>query len=154
LIDSPGERKTFIVDRFLRGRRHQSRLAVSSLLVGILAVVGCGRSNLHRVAGRVSFADGSPVKAGRVVVEYGDGRSAWGSVKSDGSFTIGTQREGDGMRAGTFRVTVKDAIVPVEKGEPGEFKAIVHKRFADPATSGLEFTVPEKTVWEIVVEKP
>ena len=56
------------------------------------------------------------------------------------------------MRAGTYRVVVKDAMVPGE--EPGTFRSIVHSRFADPATSGLEFTVPDQTTWNIVVEKP
>jgi hypothetical protein len=58
------------------------------------------------------------------------------------------------MRPGTYRAAVKDAYVEVKKNVETVSEPLVHKRFADPATSGLEFTVPDKTVWEIVVEKP
>jgi hypothetical protein len=126
--------------------------SVICVIVGLVA--GCGRSDLHRVSGQVSFGDGSPLSVGRVVVSYEDGSSSWGRIQKDGSFRVGTKKDGDGMRGGTYRVAVKDAIVPTENGEPGGFKQIVHPRFADPATSGLEFTVPDQTTWNIVVEKP
>jgi hypothetical protein len=128
---------------------------IRSVIFSVLVVVaGCSNSDLHRVSGQVTFGDGSPVTVGRIVVSYDDGSSSWGRVQKDGSFRVGTKIDGDGMRGGTFRVAVKDAIVPTENGEPGGFKQIVHSRFADPATSGLEFTVPDQTTWNIVVEKP
>lgn len=126
-----------------------------AVICGILVIAaGCGRSDLHRVSGQVTFGDGSPLTVGRVVVSYDDGSSSWGRVQKDGSFRVGTKKNNDGMRGGTYRVAVKDALLPTENGEPGEFKQIVHPRFADPATSGLEFTVPDQTNWAIVVEKP
>jgi hypothetical protein len=126
-----------------------------ALFVATVCLPACGRSGLHPVRGRVSFADGAPVPTGRVVVSYGDGTASWGSINPDGSFAVGTLKQSDGMRPGTYRVAVKDAFVEVEK-KVGEKVSVplVHKRFADPATSGLEFKVPDKTVWEIVVEKP
>lgn len=42
----------------------------------------------------------------------------------------------------------------LEKNGETVSEPLVHKRFADPATSGLEFEVPKQTKWEIVVEKP
>ena len=42
----------------------------------------------------------------------------------------------------------------VEKNGETVSEPLVHKRFADPATSGLEFEVPKQTKWEIIVEKP
>lgn len=122
--------------------------------LAVIAVAGCGRSDLYPVRGRVAFADGSPLPTGRVVVRYGDGKASWGSIQPDGSFSVGTLKQSDGMRAGTYRVAVKDAYVEVLRNGETVSEPLVHKRFADPATSGLEFTVPEKTVWEIVVEKP
>jgi hypothetical protein len=122
--------------------------------VAVVAVAGCGRSGLHPVRGRVSFADGSPLLTGRVVVSYGDGTASSGSINPDGTFRVGTLKQSDGMRPGTYRVAVKDAYVEVQKNGETVSEPLIHKRFADPATSGLEFTVPEKTVWEIVVEKP
>jgi hypothetical protein len=137
--------------RFL-ARRKMIPLLRSLLCVTLFIAAGCGRSDLHRVSGRVAFSNGDPVSTGRVVVDYNDGKGAWGLIKTDGSFSVGTLKESDGMRAGTYRVVVKDAMVPGE--EPGTFRSIVHPRFADPTTSGLEFTVPDQTTWNIVVEKP
>lgn len=125
-----------------------------AIVVAAFYLSACGRSGLHTVRGRVSFADGVPVPTGRIVVSYGDGKASWGSIKPDGSFAVGTLKQSDGMRPGTYRVAVKDAYVEEEKNGEKVSVPLVHKRFADPATSGLEFTVPDKTVWEIVVEKP
>jgi hypothetical protein len=122
--------------------------------LAVIAVAGCGRSGLHPVRGRVAFADGAPVPTGRVVVSYGDGKASWGSINPDGTFRLGTLKQSDGMRPGTYRVAVKDAYVEVQKNGETVSEPLIHKRFADPATSGLEFTVPDKTVWEIIVEKP
>jgi len=127
--------------------------SIAVTLVALAAVAGCGGPGLHRVQGQVSFPDGSPVTAGRVVIEYGNGRMAVGRIRSDGSFRIGTLTESDGIQAGTFRVAIKDALVP-KSDTSSEFLTIVHSRFADPATSGLEFKVPDQVVWKIVVEKP
>ncbi len=126
----------------------------AAVVAAAVCLPACGRNGLHPVRGRVSFADGSPVPTGRVVVSYGDGKASWGTIKPDGSFSLGTLKQSDGMRAGTCRVAIKDAYVEVEKNGEKISEPLVHKRFADPATSGLEFTVPDKTVWEIVVEKP
>jgi hypothetical protein len=130
------------------------------LLMGVVAVAvglpGCGRTDLHRVSGRVHFADGSPLRYGRVVVDYAGAHkgAAWGSVKRDGTFTIGTLQENDGMRAGTYRVAVKGAVVPLASGENSTGAELIHSRFSDPQTSGLSFEVPKQTKWDIVVEKP
>ncbi len=128
-------------------------ITVAISLAALVAMAGCGSRGLHRVSGKVSFPDGSPCVAGRVVVDYGNGRMAVGRIRSDGSFNVGTLTESDGMPAGTFRVAIKDALVP-KSDTSSEFLTIVHSRFADPATSGLEFTVPDQLVWKIVVEKP
>ena len=126
----------------------------AAVVVAAVCLPACGRSGLHPVRGRVSFTDGSPLPTGRVVVNYEDGKASWGSINPDGTFRVGTLKQSDGMRPGTYRVAVKDAYVEVQKNGETVSEPLVHKRFADPATSGLEFTVPEKTVWEIVVEKP
>ena len=124
-----------------------------TVAIALAAVTGCWNRGLHRVSGKVSFPDGSPVTAGRVVIEYGNGRMAVGRIRPDGSFTVGTLTESDGIQAGTFRVAIKDALVP-KSDTSSEFLTLVHSRFADPATSGLEFKVPDQVVWKIVVEKP
>lgn len=137
----------------LAGRRSAGLLRTAVMAIACFLTSGCGPRDLHRVSGSVTYPDESPVIAGRVVIEYGDGTAAVGVIQPDGSFSIGTRRENDGMRAGTYRVAVKDAMVPV--GPQGEnIRVLVHPRFADVATSGLEFSVPEQTTWKIVVAAP
>ncbi len=132
-----------------------SRTALACCFAMVL-LVGCGRSDLYRVKGRVQFPDGTPLSKGRVVVELGGkAGQAWGRVKPDGSFTIGTLKENDGMKAGVVRVAIKDAEVLPNPNDPQDRgRQLVHRRFADPATSGLSFKVPEQTDWKIIVEKP
>jgi hypothetical protein len=131
-----------------------------SVSVGMLALAGCGRRDLHPVSGTVRFPDGSPLTTGRVVLDYGPQayRGGWGYIKPDGTFTIGSLTQTDGVRAGTVRVAI--TLASKADGEPGtdgiitKLKPLIHARFAHPDTSGLSFEIPRQTKWEIVVERP
>jgi hypothetical protein len=135
---------------------HQHAAIKSSfalLAIIIVAAAGCGRSGLVPVSGRVAYADGSPVPLGRVVIESpGGSRGAWGRIKSDGRFTMGTRTERDGVAPGTYRVAILDACTSAGPEGPG--KEFVDARFADFQTSGIEFQVPQQTDWQIRVEPP
>jgi hypothetical protein len=120
----------------------------------VIVIAGCGKSDLHRVSGRVHFPDGAPLTKGRVVVEQsGRPGQAWGRIRADGSFTIGTKTEKDGMLAGGCRVAIKDTEVAPENPSDRIVK-LVDSRFESPATSGLSFEVPKQVTWDIEVEKP
>lgn len=124
-------------------------LAVALTMLGS---AGCGRSNLVRVHGRVAYSDGSPVPVGRVLLDVGGKPTgAWGRLRSDGRFTIGTLKDNDGVAPGTYRVAIVDAAMT---GPDGSGKLLVASQFTDFASSGLEFRVPEQTDWQIVVEPP
>jgi hypothetical protein len=125
-------------------------VACAGMLVGIS---GCRDSGLVRVKGRVTYADGAPVPLGRVIIDAGGKPTgAWGRIKSDGRFTIGTLKENDGVAPGTYRVRIVDASTV--SGPDGPGKIFVAPKFSDFATSGLEFRVPEQTDWQIKVEPP
>jgi hypothetical protein len=133
------------------------RATTGALCLAAIAVLplasGCKRSNLVKVRGRVTDTNGSPIPLGRVVIDSGNSPTgAWGRIKSDGRFTIGTLQENDGMAPGTYRVAILDTSTP--DGPEGPGKQFVDGRFADYATSGLEFRVPEQTDWQITVEPP
>ena len=86
------------------------------------------------------------------MVDYGNHKGAWGSIRKDGSFTIGRFAENDGMEAGTVRVAVKAWR---DSGNPDKAPIpIVDPRFGDVNRSGLQFEVPKQCRWDIVVEKP
>jgi hypothetical protein len=143
-------------------RRPGRRAAVRGLTacLAALAFVGCGRRDLHPVSGTVRFPDGSPLTTGRVVLDYGIGSKygGWGYIKPDGSFTLGSLTQTDGIRAGTVKVAITFAYAGEgDSGSEGtftKFKPLVHPRFENPETSGLSFEIPRQTKWEIVVERP
>jgi hypothetical protein len=140
------------------GRRPHAGLVIVRIAfcfaVVLLAVApGCRRSGLVQVRGRVTYADGSPLPLGRVLIDAGGkATGAWGRIKSDGRFSIGTLKENDGMAPGTYRVAIVDASTPPGSDGPG--KIFVAPKFSDFSTSGLKFRVPEQTTWNITVEPP
>lgn len=135
----------------------RARCAVVAASCGLVLLAGCGKPGMHRVTGRVHFEDGSPLEYGRVIADYGDPDGAWGRIKKDGTFTMGTLTETDGMKAGNVRVYLGQAESPETPTADGSFlpgKPLVHARFTNAATAGLSFEVPKNTKWDILVEKP
>jgi len=127
----------------------------ASLLVAamiLLACTACGRSNLHRVSGRVHFSDGTPLSSGRVAIDFGNGRSARGRINADGTFRMGTLKDRDGMRPGTWQVAILDS--DLLDFATGKVVHRIHDRFKNPKTSGLSFTVPDQMTWDVIVEPP
>jgi hypothetical protein len=90
------------------------QLRFSLLAVGALFLVpcwGCGAgggavTSLVPVKGKVTYK-GRPLTSGVVHFEPdGYGRPATGKLQPDGSYTLGTLKEGDGVVAGEHLVTV------------------------------------------------
>ncbi|MFO0825583.1 MAG: hypothetical protein U0792_21085 [Gemmataceae bacterium] len=130
----------------------------AGLVLGLVLVslVGCAKP-MHPVKGFVHFKDGAPLKAGRVVIDFEDGKTgAWGAIREDGTFEMGTLTPNDGVPPGTYKVYLTSTIEPPPASlGPGYVpKELIHKKFADKETSGIVFQVPQQTTWDIVVEKP
>jgi hypothetical protein len=140
------------MDRLHHGTRAGFGIGV---LVGAMAA-GCGGEGLYPVGGKVSFKDGTPVPGGLVVFEPTNPamkEGARGDIQPDGTFRLGTRKEGDGAREGHYRATV---AVPY-RFEGGGFKPVIHPRFEQLDSSKLEFTVTrdqDKNQFAIVVDKP
>jgi len=79
---------------------------------------GCGAtigqmSPLLPVKGKVTYK-GQPVAKGTIRFQPdGYGRPATGRLQSDGSFVLGTNKEGDGVVAGAHRVSVSGFDKPL-----------------------------------------
>jgi hypothetical protein len=135
------------------GRRWLTMLAALAFLVG---VAGCG-SGRYPVHGRVVYEDGSPVTEGIVIGEKveGDRRvKAQGNVQSDGTFSWGTLRPGDGAEPGKYRVVVMPRAVGEKEASQGVLPA-VERKFSNPQTSGIDFEVkPGTNELDITVTKP
>ena len=116
-------------------RTYWAGLAGLVLLAGL---TGCGR-RLHPVQGQLVWQDGQPATelAGSMVYfESTEHRTiSRSTVQADGRFQLTTERPEargtDGVPPGKHRVYVIDPAPP-----------LVDQRFRNPATSGLEVTVP------------
>jgi hypothetical protein len=79
---------------------------------------GCGVSSgqmspMLAVKGKVTYK-GQPVSKGTVRFEPdGYGRPATGRLQTDGSFVLGTNKEGDGVVAGAHRVSISGFDKPL-----------------------------------------
>jgi hypothetical protein len=128
-------------------------LAVLTVLVGL---TGCG-SGRSAVTGRVTYPDGSPLTEGNVIGQMGEGVGSvtvQGRVKPDGSFSWGTDREGDGAVPGKYRV----AVIPRGLGDAERAQGkqpAVDPKFSNLQTSGIELEVKEgRNKLDITVTRP
>ena len=116
------------------------------VVAGMIAVVfgsalGCGAGK-HPVRGTVALDDGTPVTKGLVVFERFDGGppvSARGEISSNGSFELSTDRPGDGVPAGKYRVLINSMDL---SDIPDEQKRLPYDiKYLKFESSGLEFEV-------------
>jgi len=95
------------------------------------------------VSGKVTY-NGKPVPLGTVVFQANDpnGHNATGAIGSDGSYTLQTEKPGDGA----LLVDYKVSISAIEGGEvaldyvppkPIKPKRLVPEQYENPETSGL-----------------
>lgn len=120
-------------------------IALAALAAAPLA--GCGRSNV-RVEGTVVWADGTPAGelAGSVVQlePPSNGVGARGVIGPDGTFRLSTEREGDGVVPGEYRVCVAEnqaVLGETPEGEVIQAPPKMDPKFADWATSDLTASV-------------
>jgi hypothetical protein len=103
----------------------------------LLLLSGCGAYE-SAVTGKVTI-DGAPLKSGTVAFySTNGGAAAYGSIQSDGSYTIETGASG-GLAAGDYVVTVV-ASTPPQSGFPFG-KLLTPTRYSKVQTSDLKFTI-------------
>jgi len=126
-----------------------------SLSFFLLFLVGCGGG--IGVGGKVVFSDdGSPLTVGTVYFET-DSHSARGDLKPDGTFTIGSLTENDGVpAAGTYRVYIVGAQKPTgqQDGIDEVYEPLIDSKYTSSRTSGITIDVKSsKKDIEIKVER-
>ena len=120
-----------------------------SIVIVFIFVAGCGDSFI-RTGGKVTFDDGSPVPYGAVVFETG-GFMADGRIQPDGTYTLSSLKPGDGLPAGTYKVSISGT----EMDENDKRIEHVDPKFANPATSGLTAEVSKgQSKFDFTVTKP
>jgi len=83
----------------------------SLVIIAVICAVGCSKN--VKVSGKVTYPDGSPVTVGRVTFETPT-FSVSGALKEDGTYTLGTLSEGDGITPGQYKVFIAGAMHRVE----------------------------------------
>lgn len=86
-------------------RTKQSLLTTIAILCCIQLGCGDGRPARVPVSGKV-LIDGQPLAVGAVRFMPEHGRPATGALRSDGSFTLGTFEQDDGVVPGAHAVTI------------------------------------------------
>ncbi|WP_425397316.1 carboxypeptidase-like regulatory domain-containing protein [Aeoliella sp.] len=127
------------------------RLAIPTLLLGILTCVGC--SDRAYVQGRVTRTDGSPVVKARVIARSADtGTSAHGLTDESGDYALGVMEKGDGLPPGEYTVVIVEDLGEFESPKP----ATVHPNYRHPTTSGLSLTLEprEKRAFDLELKLP
>jgi len=133
------------------------RIAALRLIPVLFALVacaaGCGQG-LHPVHGKVTLPDGKPVPGGMVVFEGqvgGKTISSRGEIAADGSFSMSTNTPGDGVPAGSYKVSVAPPGLANPDARPAPLFADKYSSFD---SSGLTFEVkPGKNEFPIQVSK-
>lgn len=122
-------------------------LALTVFVGSLVSFSGCRQNpkNLSKVYGVVRV-DGKPLTKGTVMFVPDAGRSATGTIQSDGTFTMQTFGDSDGALVGKHKVAViayeadkynRPAYeAPNQKSEP-----LVPQHYMSPGTSGLTFEV-------------
>lgn len=140
------------------------RFGPGLLLVGVLWLVGCGKSavvepitdygDLQKVTGKIEF-QGQPIPDATVTLHpvnpSKDGtlpHPPSGVVKDDGTFEISTFRDkgrGLGAPAGEYRVTVSwfGPLQGLSESQIDQLKELLPAKYQQPAQSGLTATVVE-----------
>jgi len=114
--------------------------ALTLLGLSLARLTGCGSKNIQ-VHGKVTLPDGKPAAGSQVVFQGGAEKrkfTARGDVGPDGTFTVGTEKPGDGVPPGKYNVIVNPP--PMVNAE-GLYVVPFNNKFTNFTTSGLEFEV-------------
>jgi hypothetical protein len=127
--------------------RSASWFTVAILLV---TIAGCARAypRCIAVSGRVTY-QGKPVETGmisftRLEQNAGGGlvRPATGDLQADGSYTMKTFRDGDGVLPGDYSVSVVSFDYSGNRDASQKLPSLIPAKYGSPETSGLKVKVP------------
>ena len=137
--------------------------------VCLLLVAGCG--NNVPLRGKVLDQEGNPITVGMVNFSSEKGLSR-GKIQPDGSYTVGTLNQTDGLPPGTYKVYITGAEIAVPKEPPKgpqrldsmgrpiqqmmvSTQKLVAKQYMTEADTPLTCEVPVKgNRFDVIVEKP
>jgi len=147
-------------------KKFYSHIVFAAIFFG-MAVLGCGQN--HSLKGKVTYKDGTPVTAGIVNFES-DKSLSRGTIQPDGSYTVGTHKDKDGIPKGTYKVYITGAEVPNETQKSGPvkldvmgnpiqqmvgYRQLVDRKYMTADNSPITCEIPvENNYFDIIVEPP
>jgi len=142
-------------------------LVFVGLAIG-MSVLGCGTGNVP-LKGKITYADGTSINAGMVNFASETSLSR-GKIQPDGSYTVGTLKDGDGIPKGVYKVYITGAEVAMDAdssktsrkdsmGNPVQtmaaYRKLVHPKYMTTSQSPISCAIPvENNRFDIVVEPP
>lgn len=140
-----------------------------AIIAVIFLTAGCSKN--ARVSGKVTFPDGSPLTVGKVTFETAN-YVASGTLKEDGTYTIGSLSDRDGLPPGQYQVYIAGAMkqggstnmnVPTASGSGPRattsvampvFMPVVAQKYTKASTSGITCDVKKSMTFDFTVEPP
>ncbi|MDR0705454.1 MAG: hypothetical protein LBF88_10770 [Planctomycetaceae bacterium] len=136
--------------------RYTKNIVLVMFFLFLTGFSSCGSGNV-KFGGKITFEDGSPLTAGVIIFDNGVTMSS-AIIQPDGTFTVGTTRENDGIPPGTYRVSITGAVEPLDNPEgifPAPTRPLIHSKLTNPETSGLTVTIDQSPQpYNIVVQPP
>jgi len=137
---------------------YRRRWDVALLLPWVLAAPlvlpngGCSSAGQYPVSGKVVDPAGQPIaglEGAQIVFTMVNGpTSSVGEITADGSFTLFTEKPGDGVPPGEYEVNIPRRYLDPEHPAP----QAIETKYEMPTTSGLKATVePKKNTFEFKV---
>jgi hypothetical protein len=107
-------------------------LLAAFLVLSVLA--GCNSSGKYPVRGKVTDKQGQPIPGleGSQIVFEGASTSSVGEIAADGSFTLFTDRPGDGVPPGEYQVYIPRRRIDPEREAPQAGLQQVLQRLSSP----------------------
>lgn len=117
---------------------------VGIVLLTLATISGCSGGGVE-VNGVVRFADGEPVRSGRIEIRHAESRRrGMGTIDEEGRFRLAEMDGGHRFDPGEYDAIVVQMIVTEDLAfEDHGHGRMVPRRFADYDTSGLAVTVDD-----------
>jgi hypothetical protein len=115
------------------------------IVFAVACLIGCGGDgsairHLVKVTGTVAL-DGQPLKGGTIsfVTDRKGSINAAGDIDNSGRYSLGTQRAGDGVLPGLYKIRIESWATPPKMDETGTEpgKSAIPERYNLIGTSGL-----------------
>lgn len=122
-------------------RRVPGLFRAAVVAAALLAAAGCGDPK-YPVRGSVTLEGGQPLEKGLLVFERTEGGpplTARGDVKPDGQYELSTEKPGDGVPPGKYRICLN----PLDTSDVPDEKKVLpfDRKYLNPSSSGLEYEV-------------